>query len=707
MDTIVTVLTVLGILAFLLFLGAIVYIVIAKPGTIIISESGPETYSLIEPVPPGGLGFYCTTDGDCDGNYQCDTFWGECKIKLGENCIKSSDCVSNGYCAGKCVDRSVEPNYLSGETGDPCPCKLGGVYICTSNETRKCLLSADQPCADDEDCFSGLCDNNLCADSIPIGQPCDEKAQCSSGNCDTEGIPQVCQPPNINSGDLGAYCNTTSGPGCGENRCQDNICVKPDSGLMLGCGGNSGCPGMMICYSTPQIDCSTDPCGYTGQLAECESINNGSCLCLFNTSTDQGSDKKPQPNVSVQGNCISGQTVSEGNCLSDSGQSCSQNAECSSGACDSGGTIFKINPKMTEGITYSETGLVTMVDLAYKPLQTGIAHANILRLLGYTKDMTSSNGITLDFTTGEDSIFYLGDDNTVHEIGGEGRIISSWNEGTGSSAISYTIKDADAVSLSRTSNSVIYLAVTVTGSFLSYDAIYKADPSNLSVPPIPYLTADGTQTIEGGSGTPLTIDGISTSDFTTSSDVVTDSTTQMLIISGDKIYYKKKTSTTYSDKTSEASGIDSDKFSSKFIKLSYGIDASTSNQSGFAIYPLISYIEYNQSTGDKVLAFSDSVDGDSTYYSDATFPDYMFGDTRVLTDVRKAYIYSLCNTNPSSLDVQNGSLIGSVHLSQSPTFYYISNGIPVYVSGYFDTLNVGMMLTTAKNTYIYNSLTCS
>jgi hypothetical protein len=129
-------------------------------------------------LPPGDLGAECQEDADCAGTLVCDLATGACLVVQGEPCVDDADCVS-GLCdeyTGICI-------------GD-------------------CLVDGSG-CAESTDCCSGFCDPYTlsCVAAAGDGAPCTVAEHCASGQCGCQGI---CETP-VSPGNLGSWTPSTTG----------------------------------------------------------------------------------------------------------------------------------------------------------------------------------------------------------------------------------------------------------------------------------------------------------------------------------------------------------------------------------------------------------------------------------------------------------------------------------------------------------------
>ncbi len=138
----------------------------------------------------------CLNTGLCDGT-------GACKLKTGQGCASSANCLSN-YCVGS-------PTKVCGTCGNDgdCTTLLGAAYGCRAGACRKV---DGQLCTLDIDCVSYNCVNSFCSG-------CLGGADCSSGKCSA------------------GRCLYENGMPCATNgNCASNTCGDPDMDGQKTCG---------------------------------------------------------------------------------------------------------------------------------------------------------------------------------------------------------------------------------------------------------------------------------------------------------------------------------------------------------------------------------------------------------------------------------------------------------------------------------------
>ena len=261
-----------------------------------------------------------------------------------------------------------------------------------------CLLEVGEPCTDDTDCASNLCNvaamppvcappvgcgnglleagegcddgNNMNGDGctaaceIEDGNPCAADGECASGVCDMNEMPPICEPAgSCGNGELDATesCddgNLTTGDGC------SNVCLLEDGEP---CTDNVQCVSA-ICDGVDSNSCEpANACG-NGALEGNEACDDGDTAagdgcgpeCLFelgagpcdddaqceSTICDTvGSNSCEPVNVCGNGTLETGEVCDDGNassgdgcgqrCLFELGAGpCADGAQCGSGTCN-------------------------------------------------------------------------------------------------------------------------------------------------------------------------------------------------------------------------------------------------------------------------------------------------------------------------------------------------------------------------------------
>lgn len=251
----------------------------------------------------------CDATYICGDNLTCSS--GVCLKDVGQSCSLSTDCVSGSKCLGSTnnnqgVCSTAQSNVLNG----PCPCTTAGLTCDLSNGLCK-VSTGSSGCSSNLDCLSNAaCINGLCTVRKQLGEvclpgQCGVNLNCSGGDC-TNGI-MYCQPPNINSCELGAVCLVDGSPSC-------------DSGLnCVSSGNNFTCQIGNEGWAAP---CDADSPCITGLYCD------GNLGCIF---------QQPPNDCSGNQGCPAGQTCSiGGECTVNTGSMCTVDDNCTNGTCNQG-----------------------------------------------------------------------------------------------------------------------------------------------------------------------------------------------------------------------------------------------------------------------------------------------------------------------------------------------------------------------------------
>lgn len=315
-----------------------------------------------------------TPDGGCfDGN-PCHSFAcedGECDIDIldGVFCDDGNLCTGIGLCnLGVC---EAEP--LGGcETADDCeggqPC-IGGACGCsdgndcttgeTCNGNGECSDGTNSPqtCTVNEDCESGVCDNNLCVctddndctgsdacsagacTGTPVGNTCASDMECTNGGNCVGAVPGTCTgigptPCFDDTPCLGGFC---LGATLGTCSCDDGIACTVNS-----CSNGS-------CTVTAEDDetCTTDenPCTtQTCELTGCKTtVMDGAMTCdLILSSLSEALDTIIE-DAGLSGlTCTFGRLTCEDGSASDCSPSEAFLATCSEATLESSCTVGNV-----------------------------------------------------------------------------------------------------------------------------------------------------------------------------------------------------------------------------------------------------------------------------------------------------------------------------------------------------------------------------
>lgn len=330
-------------------------------------RSNDITIPPVDPQAPVPSGFFCNSDSDCLSGSICDVN-STCRLSNDSQCDNDWQCNFNAYCSKVCIDNSIQPNFITEEPRDPCPCTSS--FICFQG---RCLAQGSVACNEDADCFSGFCSNGTCDARRPDGIVCSNNNQCASLNC-SEGI---CQPVDIATGSLGAACSP-SFP-CNSNlACSFDIrnsipgigrCVSNEIGLNSSCNRISPCSDLLACYNGILPASSLNDGGSSINVIPCNSTssdNNFTCICSFNYPSENGT-RIPRPNIPINNSCVTNATFSNGSCLYSSGQICRSGENCTSGNCPIQGGFFFL---IIEGGEYSATGTANLTNLQFRRFDT-------------------------------------------------------------------------------------------------------------------------------------------------------------------------------------------------------------------------------------------------------------------------------------------------------------------------------------------------
>ncbi len=302
----------------------------------------------------------CDDDDQCQSGV-CDETSMTCEPAnaCGNNTLEGSEACDDGNtvggdgCSATCLRETGEPctdddqcEGVCDETTMTCEpanvCGNGvteGVEACDDGNTTNgdgcsstCRRENGQPCTDDNQCQSGVCDDtsmtcepaNTCGNSAleageacddgntangdgcsstcrrENGQPCTDDNQCQSGVCDDTSM--TCEPANVcgnNTIEAGEACddgNTTNGDGCSST-----------------CRRENGQP------CTDDNQCQSGVCDDTSMTCEPANVCGNGAL-----DTGEACD---------DGNVVSGDGCSSV-CLRENGEPCTDDNQCESGNCD-------------------------------------------------------------------------------------------------------------------------------------------------------------------------------------------------------------------------------------------------------------------------------------------------------------------------------------------------------------------------------------
>ncbi len=179
--------------------------------------AGPSTARTCqEPLAVGATCASPTPGTSAPGCYQdhyCDDVTGRCATPLADGasctlggapcaglCLKSAP----GSNTGTCISASQAP-----VAGQPCANAGGNTMLCAHPNvptyaqngvdvwcTCGAAKAVGQPCLDNEECLTGMCTNDVCAEKLTIGTACDFDSQCQSDNCEQDmNFDSFCRAP--------------------------------------------------------------------------------------------------------------------------------------------------------------------------------------------------------------------------------------------------------------------------------------------------------------------------------------------------------------------------------------------------------------------------------------------------------------------------------------------------------------------------------
>lgn len=257
--------------------------------------------------------------GSCGGNVICESdltcVSGVCLKDNGQPCFTSSDCAPPSNCLGA---TSLSPGVCStaesGTLNGPCPCTNDLNLTCdnsfgTGNGVCK-ISTGSSGCGTNNDCLgTAVCITGVCQPRKLLGEKCVpgqcvSNSVCNVGDCtsDSQGY---CQPVNVQTCDVGAFCNIYDMPGCNKGLMCDtttNTCQSGTVGFNGACDDDSN-----FCISG--LYCN----------------NNGNCVF-----------QQPPNDCSGNQGCPAGQKCINGECAVNTGDMCEVNNNCNSTTCNSG-----------------------------------------------------------------------------------------------------------------------------------------------------------------------------------------------------------------------------------------------------------------------------------------------------------------------------------------------------------------------------------
>ena len=294
---------------------------------IIIYTSSNRISLPLSPFAPQGIQGYSCLNSRCSSRFVCDPTLGICRLPDGSVCNTGSECLTNSYCSGICVDKP--PSYVTGNANDPCPCVENMVCVPQESGTQNidgniagegqllvCKKISGIPCNGNIECYNNLCSNGFCTSGLPVGSVCTVNSDCNTGLQCSLGY---CQPNTITTGEVGAYCLNNAEPVCNLGlNCVNNVCVQAEGGLNQSCGANGVlCSHPLVCLTVPNLTSNFGSVSRDAHTPPNLTSNFGS-VCQF---------PYPDPNLNV---------------ISGVNGPCVVNSNCTSGRCSGKGGVYQL-----------------------------------------------------------------------------------------------------------------------------------------------------------------------------------------------------------------------------------------------------------------------------------------------------------------------------------------------------------------------------
>ncbi len=198
----------------------------------------------------------------------------------------------------------------------------GPSMFCDNQRTCQPKLANGELCQSDALCASGLCLNDACAAPLGAGQACAEDRACAAGPC-TDG---VCRQSCVDD------------PECGQGAyCEDNLC-EPQLDNGQECTDRDQCLSSFCPASGPQENRCTTPCDNHDDCT-------GQTYCQINVCSPLGA---AGDTCDENAACTSG-ACSLGRCLE-----CNEDSDCDDGFCDIGGAC---QPLLDNGTVCGRDGV--------------------------------------------------------------------------------------------------------------------------------------------------------------------------------------------------------------------------------------------------------------------------------------------------------------------------------------------------------------
>jgi len=248
--------------------------------------------------------------------------------RVGQACVRSTDCVTGAICADKTLLTSQivadEERVCATSCCTSSDCPSGTVCFPAGTGGRYCVAAAKaargtpgaklggDTCAGNSECRSGLCENTRCTDTCCLPEQCRNGTFCRLRNIGTHrGF--ACDVLGGGSADAGAGANCFTGT---PNNCQSNLCFDTrcrqtccgsktcvDQGFTTGAcqvllaSNDAGTDRVNFCYTTPGTKLAGEPCSELNEECRtgfCDPDTN-KCAELCCTDADCAAPNKCRP----------------------------------------------------------------------------------------------------------------------------------------------------------------------------------------------------------------------------------------------------------------------------------------------------------------------------------------------------------------------------------------------------------------------------
>ncbi|HWO22622.1 MAG TPA: hypothetical protein VNO30_27875 [Kofleriaceae bacterium] len=188
----------------------------------------------------------------CPRSSTCDPVTKTCLGNVGAACKADAECTT-----GTCTGQSCAVKAPAVNAGDPCESTCPAPLQCSAT-TKRCVEEIGRPCSNNNQCATGLCEENACA-TPGLLRDCTRDGIC--------GLDQKCLEfqPGLKrcKWQPGHACHVNANDECSSKWCNQGVCSRDDGK----CKSQSDCPSPYLCITAKEqcLKPNGQVCGGDGQ----------------------------------------------------------------------------------------------------------------------------------------------------------------------------------------------------------------------------------------------------------------------------------------------------------------------------------------------------------------------------------------------------------------------------------------------------------